>query len=109
MLRELDISRPLLISTERWRELELPVPRRFHGVRPHAEVAGVRAALEAIRDADGLVALGPAGLACVTPRRAPRRAARGGRGRDGPSLVGLGPPPAQIPACGTTALGSSLE
>jgi hypothetical protein len=78
VLRELDISRPLLISTERWRELELPVPRRFHGVRPHAEVAGVRAALEAIRDADGLVALGPAGLACVTPRRAPRRAARGG-------------------------------
>ena len=61
MLRELDISRPLRICTERWRELELPVPRRFHGVRPHAEVAGVRAALEAIRDADGLVALGPAG------------------------------------------------
>jgi hypothetical protein len=67
VLRELDISRPLLISTERWRELELPVPRRFHGVRPHAEVAGVRAALEAIRDADGLVALGPAGLAIAAP------------------------------------------
>ena len=27
-----------------------------------------------------------------------------GRGRDGP----YGPPPAQIPACGTTALGSCL-
>ena len=77
MLRELDISRPLLISTERWRELELPMPRRFHGVRPHAEVAGARAALEAIRDADALVALGPAGLTCVTPRRAPRRGAGG--------------------------------
>ncbi len=67
MLRELDVSRPLLIGTERWRELELPVPRRFHGVRPHAEVAGVRAALEAIRDADGLVALGPAGFAIAAP------------------------------------------
>ena len=58
MLRELDVSRPLLIGTERWRELELPVPRRFHGVR---------AALEAIRDADGLVALGPAGFAIAAP------------------------------------------
>ncbi len=58
VLAELEISRPLLISTERWRELELPVARRFHGVRPHAEVAGVRSALEAVEDADGLVALG---------------------------------------------------
>jgi hypothetical protein len=31
-----------------------------------------------------------------------------GRGRDGPRPCGLGPPPAQIPACGTTALGSCL-
>ena len=31
-----------------------------------------------------------------------------GRGRDGPSPPGFGPPPAQIPACGTTALGSCL-
>ena len=30
------------------------------------------------------------------------------RGRDGPSPCGLGPPPAQIPACGTTARGSCL-
>ena len=29
-----------------------------------------------------------------------------GRGRDGPSLVRLGPPPAQIPACAANALGS---
>ena len=32
----------------------------------------------------------------------------GGRGRDGPLLLRLGPPPAQIPASGTTALGSWL-
>lgn len=31
-----------------------------------------------------------------------------GRGRDGPSPEGFGPPPAQIPACGATALGSCL-
>jgi hypothetical protein len=33
---------------------------------------------------------------------------RFGRGRDGPSLHGLGPPPAQIPACTASALGSWL-
>jgi hypothetical protein len=32
----------------------------------------------------------------------------GGRGRDGPSPRGLGPPPARIPACASNALGSSL-
>jgi maleylacetate reductase len=58
VIEELSISRPLLISTERWRKLELPVARRFHGVRPHAELSGVYAALDAVDDADGLVALG---------------------------------------------------
>ena len=55
---ELSVRDPLLISTERWRELELPVARRFYGAQPHAEVAGVRAATEAAAGADGLVALG---------------------------------------------------
>jgi alcohol dehydrogenase class IV len=58
VLAEMSITRPALISTERWRELELPVARRFHGARPHAELAGVRGALEAVEDSDGLVALG---------------------------------------------------
>ena len=49
---------PLLVSTERWRDLDLPVARRFYGARPHAEIAGVRAATEASAGADGLVALG---------------------------------------------------
>jgi maleylacetate reductase len=58
VLDELSISRPLLISTERWRRVQLPVRDRFHGVRTHAEIAGVKAAREAARGADGLVALG---------------------------------------------------
>jgi alcohol dehydrogenase class IV len=58
VLDELGVSRPLLISTARWRTFELPVARRFHGALPHADVAGVRAAVQAVDDADGLVALG---------------------------------------------------
>ena len=39
----------------------------------------------------------------------PRTATTGiSRGRDGPSPFGFGPPPAQIPASGITALGSYL-
>jgi maleylacetate reductase len=55
---ELSITRPLLISTARWREFQLPVARRFHGVQPHAEIAGVQEALAAAEGTDGLVALG---------------------------------------------------
>ena len=58
VLDELSVRDPLLISTERWRDLELPVARRFYGAQSHAEVAGVRAATEASAGADGLVALG---------------------------------------------------
>ncbi len=58
VLEQLSVRDPLLISTERWRALEIPVARRFYGVKPHAEVAGVRAATEAAAGADGLVALG---------------------------------------------------
>lgn len=58
VLEELSVSDPLLISTERWRDVELPVTRRFYGVLPHAEVAGVRGALAEAEGADGLVALG---------------------------------------------------
>ena len=58
VLEELSVRDPVLISTERWRDLDLPVARRFYGARPHAEIAGVRAATEASAGADGLVALG---------------------------------------------------
>ncbi|MGA8337827.1 MAG: hypothetical protein WB761_24045, partial [Solirubrobacteraceae bacterium] len=55
VLEELSVRDPLLISTERWRGLEIPVARRFYGAQPHAEIAGVRAATEAAAGADGLV------------------------------------------------------
>lgn len=58
VLDGLSISRPLLISTGRWRQVPLPVLDRFHGARAHAEIAGVRAAREAADRADGLIALG---------------------------------------------------
>ena len=58
LLTELGFERPLLISSARWAELELPVAQRFHGVKPHAEVESVREATERARGADGLVALG---------------------------------------------------
>jgi maleylacetate reductase len=58
LLHELDFGQPLLISSARWAELELPVAERFHGVKPHAEVDAVREATERAETADGLVALG---------------------------------------------------
>ena len=58
VLEELSVSDPLVISTERWRSLELPVERRFHGAQPHAEVSGVKEATAAADGADGLIALG---------------------------------------------------
>ena len=47
VIDELSISRPLLISTERWRHIRLSVHDRFHGARAHAEIAGIKAAREA--------------------------------------------------------------
>jgi maleylacetate reductase len=58
VLDELSVKRPLLITEELWQEVELPVARRFHGARPHAEISGVREAAALAEDADGLVALG---------------------------------------------------
>jgi maleylacetate reductase len=58
VLDEIGSDRPLLVSTERWRELELPVAERFHGVRSHAERQGVAGALSQAAGADALVALG---------------------------------------------------
>jgi maleylacetate reductase len=58
LLRELEIERTLLVTSERWRGLEVPVERRFHGVRRHVPADTVAAAREEARGADGLVALG---------------------------------------------------
>jgi maleylacetate reductase len=58
VLEELSIERPLLITTERWADVDVPIERRFAGARPHAERAGVEGAADAAEGADGLVALG---------------------------------------------------
>ena len=58
VLAELSVSAPLLITEELWQDTELPVARRFHGARPHAEITGVRQATALAQEADGLVALG---------------------------------------------------
>jgi maleylacetate reductase len=58
VLAELSIGAPLLITEELWKELDLPVAKRFHGALPHADIAGVRAAAALAEGADGLVALG---------------------------------------------------
>jgi maleylacetate reductase len=58
LLDELGIEQALAVSTPRWQALELPVARRFDGVRRHAETQAVAAALAAADGADGLVAVG---------------------------------------------------
>ena len=58
VLASLGVRRPLLVSTARWRGLDLPIERRFFGSLPHAEITGVDQAVEALDGADGLVALG---------------------------------------------------
>ena len=51
-------DRPVLVASERWRDFELPVAARYHGVLPHAPVETVRAAVAASNDADAVVGLG---------------------------------------------------
>ena len=58
VLGELGIGRPLLVTSERFGDLDLPVAARFAGVRRHAPLETVSAATEAARGADGLVGLG---------------------------------------------------
>jgi maleylacetate reductase len=58
VLSELGSERPLLVTSERWRDLALPVERAFYGVRPHSPRDTIAAAIEAADDADALIALG---------------------------------------------------
>jgi maleylacetate reductase len=58
LLVELGVEAPLVVSSERWRGVEVPGTLRFHGVRSHAPVETVEAAIAAADDADGLVAIG---------------------------------------------------
>ena len=58
VLAELGCDDPLLVTTRRFESLDLPVERRFGGVRPHVPTETVAAAVEAAAAGDGLVALG---------------------------------------------------
>jgi maleylacetate reductase len=58
LLGELGIERPLLVTSARLAGLDVPVASRFSGVRRHAPVETVAAAVDAARDADGIVAAG---------------------------------------------------
>lgn len=58
LLEELRIERALLVASERFATLELPVADRFAGVRTHAPVEVVEEATRAAAGADGIVALG---------------------------------------------------
>lgn len=72
LLGELGISRPLLVTSGRWRDVDLPVERRYTGVRPHAPLETVEAAVAAAAEVDGLVGLG-GGSAIDTAKAASAR------------------------------------
>jgi maleylacetate reductase len=48
----------LLVTSERWRELDLPAADAFYGVKPHTPVEVVEEVTEAAQGADGLLAVG---------------------------------------------------
>jgi maleylacetate reductase len=58
LLGELGSERPLLVTSARFAELELPVSARFAGVQRHSPLEVVSAATAAAAGADGLVGLG---------------------------------------------------
>jgi maleylacetate reductase len=58
LLHELGSARPLLVTSARFAELDLPVAARFSGVRRHSPLHTVSDATAAAGGADGLVGLG---------------------------------------------------
>ena len=58
LLTELGIERPLLVTSLRFANVDVPVADRFTDVRRHSPVEVVAAATDAAAGADGLVALG---------------------------------------------------
>jgi maleylacetate reductase len=48
----------LLVTSERWRELELPAADSFYGVKPHTPVEVVEEVTRAAQGVDGLLAVG---------------------------------------------------
>jgi maleylacetate reductase len=58
VLAELGVRRAMLVTSERFASLELPVSDRFSGVRRHSPVEVAAAATAAAAGADGVVGLG---------------------------------------------------
>jgi maleylacetate reductase len=58
LLAELGLERPLLVTSTRFADLDVPVADRYLGVRRHAPVDVVAAATSEAAGADGLVAVG---------------------------------------------------
>jgi maleylacetate reductase len=58
VLAEVGSERPLLVTTERWRELDLPAANAFYGVERHGSPESVAEAVAAAERADGLLAVG---------------------------------------------------
>jgi len=58
VLGEVGVERPLLVTTERWRELDLPAASAYYGVRAHVPSDSVLEATEAAGGSNGLLAVG---------------------------------------------------
>jgi alcohol dehydrogenase class IV len=58
LLARLGMERPLLVTSSRFADIDLPVAERFAAVRRHAPVEVVAAATDAAAGADGLVTVG---------------------------------------------------
>ena len=58
VLAEVGSSRPLLVTTDRWRDLDLPAENAFYGVQRHGSPETVVQATSAAERADGLLAAG---------------------------------------------------
>ena len=58
LIAELGLERPLLVTSSRFADVDLPISARFAGVRRHAPLDVVAAATEEAASADGLVGLG---------------------------------------------------
>jgi maleylacetate reductase len=58
VLAEVGSEEPLLVTTERWRGLDLPAARAFYGVESHGSPESVAEATAASGGADGLLAVG---------------------------------------------------
>jgi len=58
VLADVGSEHPLLVTTERWRDLDLPAANAFYGVKPHGSPESVAEASAAAEGADGLLAVG---------------------------------------------------